>query len=162
MGKAVAWGGAQVRYDVKPDLTCLGKVIGGGLPCAAYGGPRKFMDLVSPTGGVYQREEKGTFLIIERICKIGMSPFIAPLLLHVPFYCTRRCRARRAGRLTEQGNRCAIREGFGMILLGLRYWRDFFRPYQFEFSGLPAGEAAPPKSFLASKWGPLYYGNVCD
>jgi len=53
-GFRVAWGGAQVRYDVKPDLTCLGKVIGGGLPCAAYGGPRKFMDLVSPSGGVYQ------------------------------------------------------------------------------------------------------------
>jgi glutamate-1-semialdehyde 2,1-aminomutase len=53
-GFRVAWGGAQVRFDVKPDLTCLGKVIGGGLPCAAYGGPRKFMDLVSPSGGVYQ------------------------------------------------------------------------------------------------------------
>src|SRR6185437_6840044 len=53
-GFRVAWGGAQVRFDVKPDLTCLGKVIGGGLPCAAYGGPRKFMDLVSPSGAVYQ------------------------------------------------------------------------------------------------------------
>ena len=53
-GFRVAWGGAQVLYDVRPDLTCLGKVIGGGLPCAAYGGPRKIMELVSPSGGVYQ------------------------------------------------------------------------------------------------------------
>jgi glutamate-1-semialdehyde 2,1-aminomutase len=53
-GFRVAWGGAQVRYDVQPDLTCLGKIIGGGLPCAAYAGPKKLMELVSPSGSVYQ------------------------------------------------------------------------------------------------------------
>ena len=53
-GFRVAWGGAQVRFDIKPDLTCLGKVIGGGLPCAAYAGPRKLMEMVSPSGAVYQ------------------------------------------------------------------------------------------------------------
>jgi glutamate-1-semialdehyde 2,1-aminomutase len=53
-GFRVAWGGAQVRYDVRPDITILGKVIGGGVPCAAYGGPRKFMEMVSPAGPVYQ------------------------------------------------------------------------------------------------------------
>jgi glutamate-1-semialdehyde 2,1-aminomutase len=53
-GFRVAWGGAQVRYGVLPDITCLGKVIGGGLPCAAYGGSRKIMELVSPAGTVYQ------------------------------------------------------------------------------------------------------------
>jgi glutamate-1-semialdehyde 2,1-aminomutase len=53
-GFRVAWGGAQQRYNVKPDLTILGKVIGGGVPCAAYGGPAKFMELVSPSGSVYQ------------------------------------------------------------------------------------------------------------
>ena len=53
-GFRVAWGGAQVRYNVKPDLTVLGKVIGGGVPCAAYGGPRKFMEMISPSGPVYQ------------------------------------------------------------------------------------------------------------
>jgi glutamate-1-semialdehyde 2,1-aminomutase len=53
-GFRVAWGGAQVSYGVTPDLTCLGKVIGGGLPCAAYGGPKKIMELVSPSGSVYQ------------------------------------------------------------------------------------------------------------
>jgi len=53
-GFRIAWGGAQVRYNVKPDLTCLGKVIGGGLPCAAYGGPKRLMEMVSPAGSVYQ------------------------------------------------------------------------------------------------------------
>lgn len=45
---------AQVLYDVQPDLTCLGKIIGGGLPAAAYAGPKKIMDQISPVGPVYQ------------------------------------------------------------------------------------------------------------
>ena len=53
-GFRVAWGGAQNLYGIKPDLTCLGKVIGGGLPAAAYCGSRKLMELISPTGDVYQ------------------------------------------------------------------------------------------------------------
>lgn len=53
-GFRVALGGAQERYKIRPDLTCLGKVIGGGIPCAAYGGPRRLMELVSPSGSVYQ------------------------------------------------------------------------------------------------------------
>src|SRR4051794_40553927 len=40
-GFRVAWGGAQTRFSIRPDLTCLGKVIGGGLPCAAYAGPKR-------------------------------------------------------------------------------------------------------------------------
>jgi glutamate-1-semialdehyde 2,1-aminomutase len=47
-------GGAQALYGVTPDLTCLGKIIGGGLPVGAYGGRAKLMDLVSPAGAVYQ------------------------------------------------------------------------------------------------------------
>ena len=46
--------GAQVRYDVRPDLVCLGKVIGGGFPAAAYGGRRDLMLQVAPVGPVYQ------------------------------------------------------------------------------------------------------------
>jgi glutamate-1-semialdehyde 2,1-aminomutase len=46
--------GAQVLYGVEPDLTCLGKVIGGGFPAAAYGGARELMELVAPAGPVYQ------------------------------------------------------------------------------------------------------------
>jgi glutamate-1-semialdehyde 2,1-aminomutase len=53
-GFRVARGGAQERYGVMPDLTTLGKVIGGGLPVGAYGGPRELMERVSPAGPVYQ------------------------------------------------------------------------------------------------------------
>ncbi|HVT89811.1 MAG TPA: glutamate-1-semialdehyde 2,1-aminomutase [Tepidisphaeraceae bacterium] len=53
-GFRVAWGGAQVKYKITPDLTCLGKVIGGGLPVGAYAGPLKLMEMVSPAGPVYQ------------------------------------------------------------------------------------------------------------
>lgn len=53
-GFRVAAGGAQELYGVSPDLTCLGKVIGGGLPVAAFGGPRSIMEHLAPVGGVYQ------------------------------------------------------------------------------------------------------------
>jgi glutamate-1-semialdehyde 2,1-aminomutase len=53
-GFRVHYGGAQTLYDVKPDLTCLGKIIGGGLPVGAYGGAREIMQLVAPAGPVYQ------------------------------------------------------------------------------------------------------------
>jgi glutamate-1-semialdehyde 2,1-aminomutase len=47
-------GGAQAIFDVRPDLTCLGKIIGGGLPVGAYGGRAPIMDMVAPAGPVYQ------------------------------------------------------------------------------------------------------------
>ena len=53
-GARVAPGGAQELYGIRPDLTTLGKVIGGGLPAAAYGGRRDIMQLVAPAGPVYQ------------------------------------------------------------------------------------------------------------
>lgn len=53
-GFRVALGGAQELYGVYPDLTCLGKILGGGLPLAAFGGKRKIMDLLAPEGPVYQ------------------------------------------------------------------------------------------------------------
>ena len=53
-GFRVSWNGAQGRYGVTPDLTCLGKVIGGGLPLAAFGGRRDLMEQLAPTGAVYQ------------------------------------------------------------------------------------------------------------
>jgi glutamate-1-semialdehyde 2,1-aminomutase len=53
-GFRVAPGGAQNLYGVAPDLTCLGKVVGGGLPAAAYGGRAEFMSRVAPEGDVYQ------------------------------------------------------------------------------------------------------------
>ncbi len=53
-GFRVAYGGAQELYTVLPDLTCLGKIVGGGLPCAAYGGREDLMRQIAPDGPVYQ------------------------------------------------------------------------------------------------------------
>jgi glutamate-1-semialdehyde 2,1-aminomutase len=53
-GFRVSYGGAQGYYGIDPDLTCLGKVIGGGLPVGAYGGKRRFMEQISPSGPIYQ------------------------------------------------------------------------------------------------------------
>jgi glutamate-1-semialdehyde 2,1-aminomutase len=53
-GFRLAYGGAQQIYGVRPDLTCLGKIIGGGLPVGAYGGQRALMEQVAPLGPVYQ------------------------------------------------------------------------------------------------------------
>jgi len=53
-GFRVAFGGAQELYNIRPDLTTLGKIIGGGLPVGAYGGPKEIMDLVAPLGPMYQ------------------------------------------------------------------------------------------------------------
>jgi glutamate-1-semialdehyde 2,1-aminomutase len=53
-GFRVAWGGAQARFGVLPDLTTLGKIIGGGLPVGAFGGRRDIMETVAPLGSTYQ------------------------------------------------------------------------------------------------------------
>src|SRR6187200_1530244 len=53
-GFRAAAGGAQTVYSVRPDLTCLGKIIGGGLPVGAYGGRADLMEMVAPAGPVYQ------------------------------------------------------------------------------------------------------------
>lgn len=53
-GFRVAYGGAQTLYGVTPDMTTLGKIIGGGLPVGAFGGKREIMEKLSPSGGVYQ------------------------------------------------------------------------------------------------------------
>ncbi|HEX8173379.1 MAG TPA: glutamate-1-semialdehyde 2,1-aminomutase [Thermoanaerobaculia bacterium] len=53
-GFRVAYGGAQQRFDVRPDITTLGKIIGGGMPIGAYGASKELMQLVSPLGPMYQ------------------------------------------------------------------------------------------------------------
>ena len=53
-GFRVSYGGAQKAFGIKPDMTCLGKVIGGGLPVGAYGGKKEIMKMVAPDGPVYQ------------------------------------------------------------------------------------------------------------
>jgi len=53
-GFRVAYGGAQALYEISPDITCLGKIIGGGLPVGVYGGKREIMGHIAPQGPVYQ------------------------------------------------------------------------------------------------------------
>ncbi|HEY6370385.1 MAG TPA: glutamate-1-semialdehyde 2,1-aminomutase, partial [Candidatus Sulfotelmatobacter sp.] len=53
-GFRVSFGGAQELYNIRPDLTTMGKIIGGGLPVGAYGGPKEIMDMVAPLGPMYQ------------------------------------------------------------------------------------------------------------
>jgi glutamate-1-semialdehyde 2,1-aminomutase len=53
-GFRVALGGAQAYYDITPDLTCFGKIIGGGMPVGAYGGRRDLMEQIAPAGPIYQ------------------------------------------------------------------------------------------------------------
>jgi glutamate-1-semialdehyde 2,1-aminomutase len=53
-GFRVAYGGAQTRFGVRPDITTLGKIIGGGMPIGAYGASKEIMQLVSPLGPMYQ------------------------------------------------------------------------------------------------------------
>jgi glutamate-1-semialdehyde 2,1-aminomutase len=53
-GFRIAYGGAQTTFQIQPDITVLGKIIGGGLPVAAYGGRREIMDMIAPLGPVYQ------------------------------------------------------------------------------------------------------------
>jgi len=53
-GFRVAWAGAQGRFGITPDLTCLGKIVGGGMPLAAFGGRRDLMSMIAPAGPVYQ------------------------------------------------------------------------------------------------------------
>lgn len=53
-GFRLEYGGAQTRFKIEPDLTCLGKIIGGGLPVGAFGGKREIMELMAPLGPVYQ------------------------------------------------------------------------------------------------------------
>jgi len=53
-GLRLAYGGAQARYGIRPDLTTLGKIIGGGFPVGAYGGRREIMQRIAPSGDVYQ------------------------------------------------------------------------------------------------------------
>ncbi|MEE8399842.1 MAG: aminotransferase class III-fold pyridoxal phosphate-dependent enzyme, partial [Desulfobacterales bacterium] len=53
-GFRVAYGGAQSLYGISPDITCLGKIIGGGLPVGAYGGKKEILEQVAPQGAIYQ------------------------------------------------------------------------------------------------------------
>jgi len=100
-GFRLSWGGAQKLYGITPDLTTLGKIIGGGLPVAAYGGRREIMDRLAPLGDVYQA---GTLSGNPLAMRAGIEML---KLLSVPgFYWQINA---RAGRLAE-GIRAVLTE----------------------------------------------------
>ena len=109
-GFRVAYGGAQNLYNITPDLTCLGKIIGGGLPVGAFGGRQELMELLSPLGGVYQAgtlsgnplamaagratlrilQEQNFYSELERKAEFlsqGADKLFTSY--HIPHYCTR-------------------------------------------------------------------------
>jgi glutamate-1-semialdehyde 2,1-aminomutase len=100
-GFRIAHGGAQNLYKIQPDLTTLGKIIGGGLPVAAYGGRREVMEMVAPLGPVYQA---GTLSGNPLAMRAGLATL--PKLEAAGFYETL---SRKSGRLGE-GLRYALRE----------------------------------------------------
>ena len=126
-GFRLCYGGAQTLFGIRPDLTTLGKIIGGGLPVAAYGGRRDLMDRVAPLGPVYQA---GTLSGNP----LAMSAGIASIeLLAVPgFYESLDARAKRLGdgivaALAETGVRAtAVRAG---SLLTLFFSRESITDY---------------------------------
>jgi glutamate-1-semialdehyde 2,1-aminomutase len=100
-GFRIAHGGAQSLYKIQPDLTTLGKIIGGGLPVAAYGGRRDVMEMVAPLGPVYQA---GTLSGNPLAMRAGLATL--PKLAVSGFY---ENLSRKSGRLGE-GLRYALRE----------------------------------------------------
>ncbi len=100
-GFRIAYGGAQNLYKIQPDLTTLGKIIGGGLPVAAYGGRREIMEMVAPLGPVYQA---GTLSGNPLAMRAGLATL--PKLEAPGFYDNL---SRKSGRLGE-GLRYALRE----------------------------------------------------
>ena len=99
-GFRVARGGAQERYGITPDLTTLGKIIGGGLPVGAYGGRRDLMERISPAGPVYQA---GTLSGNPLAMAAGLATLDA-IAADPEFY----ARLERLGAALEQGLAAAI------------------------------------------------------
>lgn len=100
-GFRLAYGGAQKVFGIQPDMTVLGKIIGGGLPVAAYGGRREIMDMVAPLGPVYQA---GTLSGNPLAMRAGLATL--PKLEASGFY---EALNKKAERLA-QGLRAALRE----------------------------------------------------
>jgi len=100
-GFRIGYGGAQKLFSIRPDLTALGKIIGGGLPVAAYGGRREIMEMVAPLGAVYQA---GTLSGNPLAMRAGLATL--PKLEAPNFYDQL---SRKSGRLGE-GLREALRE----------------------------------------------------
>jgi len=91
-GFRLSYGGAQEYYNIMPDLTCLGKIIGGGLPVGAYGGKAEIMDQIAPDGPVYQA---GTLSGNPLAMAAGIATL--KLLQHPAFYLELEKKAERFG-----------------------------------------------------------------
>ena len=103
-GFRVAYGGAQERYGVRADLTCLGKIIGGGLPVGAYGGRREIMKLMAPLGPVYQA---GTLSGNPLAMAAGLA-MLRELRDRPPYDELERCSQRLASGLLEAAQRAGL------------------------------------------------------
>jgi len=107
-GFRVALGGAQQRYGIRPDMTCLGKIVGGGLPAAAYGGRADIMATVAPDGPVYQA---GTLSGNPLAMAAGIA--ILDLLARPGTYETLEARSARL----EEGLRRAARDAGALVAI---------------------------------------------
>jgi glutamate-1-semialdehyde 2,1-aminomutase len=110
-GFRVAYGGMQTLYNIEPDLTALGKVIGGGLPVGAYGGRREIMERMSPVGPVYQA---GTLSGNPLAMAAGIATL--ELLRAAPPYAVL---AERTAYLVQQTERAAQRYGVPVYITSL-------------------------------------------
>jgi glutamate-1-semialdehyde 2,1-aminomutase len=117
-GFRVAYGGAQERFDVRADLTILGKIVGGGLPAAAYGGRRDLMERIAPVGPVYQA---GTLSGNPLAMAAGLATLRA--LRKAGTYAALEARART---LTEGLATAAAREGVALTTAAIGGMFGFF------------------------------------
>ena len=104
-GFRLGYGGAQEYFGIRPDMTTLGKIVGGGMPMAAYGGRREIMDVVSPVGPVYQA---GT-LSGNPIATTAGIETLKILKAHPEYYREIEAKAERiAAALRERGERTGV------------------------------------------------------
>jgi glutamate-1-semialdehyde 2,1-aminomutase len=159
-GFRVAYGGAQELYQVAPDLTCLGKVIGGGLPVGAYGGRAELMRQVAPDGPVYQAGTlSGNPLAMAAGCATLdalREPGAYPRLEHAGA----RMAAGFAAAAEEAGVACAVNRVGSMLtpFLGVESVQDYDGARRADTGSFAAAHAAwldagvfwPPSQFEAA------------
>lgn len=141
-GFRVARGGAQQRWDVKPDLTVLGKIIGGGLPVAAYGGRRDLMEMVAPLGPVYQA---GTLSGNPLAMRAGLATI--PKLASSDFYSALE---KKADRLAEGIRAAALQAGIATQVNRIGSLLTIF------FSSPPVTDYASAKKSDTAKFGRFF------
>jgi len=141
-GFRIAWGGAQEVFGVRPDLTCLGKIVGGGLPVGAYGGRADIMEQVAPLGGIYQA---GTLSGNPLAMAAGIETLT---LLQAPgFYADLEAKGKRLAESLEQAAaaaRIAIQTNrVGSMLTGF-------------FTGVPVTDYATAKTADMTRYGTFF------